>query len=370
MFGHRLRLARKREGLSMQALAERVSPRITAQAIGKYEAGKMMPSSSVLVGIGKALNVSLDFLFGAQVKTLHNVEWRKSSNASARDRARAEVLVIEKLENHIANEEILGLGRVEDPFSGMRVHRLADERSIDAIAAALRDEWKIGIAPIPSMISLLEEKGLKIIEAELPEGVDGMACQVERANALAIEAVVVAKRANVERKRFNLAHELAHRIIIATGNSSMKKVRAMNRFAGAFLVPREHLAKQAGEIRRSVARVEIMRLKRYYGVSAAAMLMRLGQAGILSEAAVQYAFKTYARNWRREEPEPIDRTEGYSAFERPRRFEQLVWRAIGERLISPARAAQLLGRPLRIVEDEIRGPRDQCNDMPFTMLPV
>ena len=359
MFGHSLRLARKREGLSMQALAERVFPRISAQAIGKYEAGKMMPSSSVLVGIGKALNVSLDFLFGAQVETLHNVEWRKSSNASARDRAKAEVLVIEKLENHIAIEEILGLGRVEDPFSGMRVHRLADEWSIDAIAAALRDEWKIGIAPIPSMISLLEEKGLKVIEAELPEGIDGMACHVERANAPAIDAVVVSKQTNVERKRFNLAHELAHRIITATGNSSMKKERAMNQFAGAFLVPREHLAKQTGEDRRSVARVEIMRLKRYYGVSAAAMLMRLGQVGILSEAAVQYAFKTYARNWRCVEPEPIVRTEGYSAFERPRRFEQLVWRAIGERLISPARAAQLLGRPLRIVEDEIRGQRDQ-----------
>ena len=62
MFGQRLRLARKRAGLSMRALADAMSPKVTAQAISKYEAGKMLPSSAVLVGLGKALDVSLDFL--------------------------------------------------------------------------------------------------------------------------------------------------------------------------------------------------------------------------------------------------------------------------------------------------------------------
>ncbi len=46
----------------MRSLAERMDPKITAQAISKYEAGKMMPSSAVLVGLAKALDVSLDFL--------------------------------------------------------------------------------------------------------------------------------------------------------------------------------------------------------------------------------------------------------------------------------------------------------------------
>ena len=76
MFGQRLRLARKRAGLSMQALAERVTPNVSAQAISKYEADKMMPSSSVLVGLGKALGVSLDVLLGGQVEALESVEWR------------------------------------------------------------------------------------------------------------------------------------------------------------------------------------------------------------------------------------------------------------------------------------------------------
>ena len=70
MFGQRLRLARKRAGLSLRSLAERMDPKVTAQAISKYEAGKMMPSSAVLVGLGEALDVSLDFLMSARIDVL------------------------------------------------------------------------------------------------------------------------------------------------------------------------------------------------------------------------------------------------------------------------------------------------------------
>jgi len=55
--------------------------------------------------------------------------------------------------------------------------------------------------------------------------------------------------------------------------------------------------------------------------------------------------------------EPIVDGEGFGAFERPMRFERLVWRALGEGLISPVRGAQLLKRPLSYVEEQIRGPR-------------
>ncbi|MHA6327296.1 helix-turn-helix domain-containing protein [Roseivivax sp. CAU 1753] len=358
MFGQRLRLARKRAGLSMRALAERVTPNVSAQAISKYEADKMMPSSSVLVGLGKALGVSLDFLLGGQVEALESVEWRKNSTASAQDRAMAESIVIEKLEDYLAIEDILDMHPAEDPFALLRVDKVADEEAIDAKARQVRRKWELGIDPIPSMTALLEDKGLKVIEADLPERINGLACHVERAEGAPTEVIVVSRHTNVERKRFNLAHELAHRIIIETGNAALKKEASMHRFAGAFLIPREHLEEEAGRNRHGMTWIEIMRLKRTYGVSAAAMLVRLGQVGILSKSAVEYAFKTYARSWRREEPEPIGPGEGFAAFEQPQRFERLVWRALGEEMISPVRAAQMLGLPLSVVERDIRGPRD------------
>ena len=271
----------------------------------------------------------------------------------------AESIVIEKLEDYLAIEDILDLHLADDPFADLRVDQIADEEAIDAKAWDVRREWKLGIDPIPSMTALLEDKGLKVIEADLPERINGLACHVERAEGAPTEVIVVSRHTNVERKRFNLAHELAHRIITETGNAALKKEPSMHRFAGAFLIPREHLEEEAGRNRHGMTWIEIMRLKRTYGVSAAAMLVRLGQVGILSKSAVEYAFKTYARSWRREEPEPIGPGEGFAAFEKPQRFERLVWRALGEEMISPVRAAQMLGLPLSVVERDIRGPRDQ-----------
>lgn len=359
MLGQRLRLARKRAGLSMHALAERMTPGVSAQAISKYEAEKMMPSSAVLVGLGKALSVSLDFLLGGQVEALESVEWRKNSTASAKDRAMAEAVVIEKLEDYLAIEDILDMHSVADPFADLRVNRVANEDAIDAKAMELRKAWKLGIDPIPSVTALLEDKGLKVIEADLPERINGLACHVERSNGHPTEVIVVSRYTNVERKRFNLAHELAHRVIHETGNPDLKKEACMNRFAGALLIPREHLEVEAGQHRHGMTWIEIMRLKRTYGVSAAAMLVRLGQVGVLSKSAVEYAFKTYARSWRSAEPEPMGSFEGFAAFEKPRRFEGLVWRALGEEMISPVRAAQMLGLPLGVVERDIKGPRSQ-----------
>ena len=359
MFGQRLRLARKRAGLSMQSLATRVTPTVSAQAINKYEAEMMMPSSAVLIGLSQELNVSIDFLLGGQVKALESVEWRKNSSASAQDLAMAEALVIEKLEDYLAIEDILDLHPSKDHFADLRVNNIAHEDAIDGNAGKVREAWNLGIDPIQNMTALLESKGIKVIEADLPERINGLACHIEREDNQQTEVIMVSGRTDVERKRFNLAHELAHRIITDTGNPAIKKEPAMDRFAGAFLIPREHLEYETGQNRNRMTLIEIMRLKHTYGVSAVAMLMRLTQVGILPRPAVEYAFRTFAKSWRHTEPEQVGPGEGFAAFEKPQRFERLVWRALGEKMISKVRAAQMLGLPLSVVERNIIEPRSQ-----------
>lgn len=357
MFGQRLKLARKKSGLTMRELASRITPPITAQAISKYEAGKMMPSSAVLVGLGKVLDVTLDFLMSDQVVSLDEINFRKHSDTSARDRALAEALVIEKLENYLVIEEILDLSSQPDPLETLRCGRIGNLEEAEEKAREVRQVWELGIDPIPSMTGLLEDKGIKVIEADLPQRFDGLACDVKCGGRHAnIQVVVISSRTNVERKRFSLAHELAHRVIRETGNPGMSLEKAVDRFAGAFLVSAEHLREEAGEFRHGVTYHEVIRLKHTYGVSAAAMLVRLGQTGILPQGVVDYAFRSYARSWRRNEPEPMAEGEGFAAFETPQKFERLSWRALGEQLISPLRAAQLLGLSLNEVEHEMRGP--------------
>lgn len=209
---------------------------------------------------------------------------------------------------------------------------------------------------MPSLCALLEETGIKVIEEDLPERINGLACQGVRRGKPVADAVLVSSRTDVERKRLTLAHELAGRMIDSTGNPDIKPEAAMNRFAGAFLIPGRHLLEKAGEGRRRITYGEVIHLKHMYGVSASAMLVRLGEVGVLAPVAVRRAFRTFARSWRGSEPEPLEGNRGFAALEKPQRFRSLVWRAVGEELISPVRAATLLNESLDVVERQIAGP--------------
>ena len=359
MFGQRLRLARKRAGFSMRALGNAMSPKVSAQAISKYEAGKMLPSSAVLVGLGNALGVSLDFLMSTQVEALEAIEFRKHSGASARDRARAEAAMVDSLERYLAIEHILAIETSIDWGELQQHGSVASELQIDERADTLRSALQLGQEPIPSMCELLEAKGIKVVEADLPEGTSGLSCHALRGGKTIAEAVMVSSRINIERKRFTLAHELAHKVFHPTSNPAIDLEAVMNRFAGAFLVPGQRLREEVGGNRKRITYYEIVRLKHIYGVSAAALLNRLGETGSLPQGSVKHALATFARSWRKSEPDPIRPNHGFAAFEKPRRFNRLVARAVGEGLISTVRAGELLDQSLESAESQIFGPAIQ-----------
>jgi len=356
MFGDRLKLARKRAGLSLRELADRLGNEVSAQAISKYESGKMMPNSSVLVALSKALDVSLDFLMSNQVVAIEGVEFRQHSGISAADRARAQSIVIDEIERHLALDAVLGLDsdQHELPAARVTVNSFAE---VEALANKLREDWNLGNDPIPSMTALLEDKGIKVIAVDVPKKLSGFTGDIRRPQGKpSVPVIVVSTQFTIERRRFTLAHELAHRIIAGT-TGDLKAEKAMDRFAAAFLIPKEHLQAEVTGARDGLPPYsEIVRLKHFYGVAAATILMRLKDIGVLSESSVAYAFQTYARSWRTAEPLPLDRSSGYGKLERPTRFERSVYWALADRLISLPRAAELLRRPTSEVELAVRGP--------------
>jgi transcriptional regulator with XRE-family HTH domain len=356
MFGQRLRLARKRAGLSLRELADRIGNDVSAQAISKYESGKMLPSSGVLVALAKALNVSLDFLMSTQVEALAGVEFRKHSGTTAAERAHAESVVIDAIERQLALDAILGLDSEKNDLPEKRVS-VASLDEVEALADDLRKKWELGNDPIRSMTDLLEGKGVKVISVDIPKKLSGLTGDVRRPGGKPdVPMIVVSCQFTIERRRFTLAHELAHRIIGGT-KGDLKLEKAMDRFAAAFLIPRKHLQKEVAGARDGLPPYnEIVRLKHFYGVAAATILMRLRDIGVLSEASVTYAFQTYARQWRIAEPLPLDPEGPYGKLERPSRFERSVYWALADRLISLPRAAELLNRPVSQVELAVRGP--------------
>jgi Zn-dependent peptidase ImmA (M78 family) len=355
MFGDRLRLARKRAGLSLRDLSDRLDNKVSAQAISKYEANAITPSSGVLVALAKELDVSLDFLMSEEEITLSGLSFRRASATSAQDRNRVEAEVLSHVERYLAIEEVLGLDSAAHALSARPRDKVANLDQPEHLAAQLRKEWNLGIDPIPSMTHLLEDKGFKVLRVALPAKVSGMTCDVERPDKPKVTVIVVNSRLNVERWRFTLAHELAHHVI-GESSDGIRLEKAVDRFAGSFLMPKDHVLMEVGKHRTGLAYEELMHLKRFYGVSAASFIYRLGTLGVIDQSMVTYAFQTYARAWRTEEPNPIDPHGVLASQEKPERFERLVYRAVSEQLITASKAALLLSRPVPEIEYAVKGP--------------
>lgn len=358
MIADRIRLARRKAGLSLRELSARMGGLVTAQAIGKYERNEDIPSSGVLIALSKALGVSLSYLMDTRQIELSGVEFRTRSSTSARDRAQVETEVLEWIERYLQIELLLDLDSAHWQSPVPRPRKLRNPHEASALAAAVRNEWQLGVDPIPNMTELLEEKGLKVLTVALPSRVSGFTCLVRRPHGAAdLPVIVVNNTFSLERRRLTLAHELAHRLIDTDSLPEREEERAANIFAGAFLMEGSHLRREVGKHRNALGYTELIALKRLYRVSGAALLMRLRQIDVISEATLTYAFQTIARGWRTHEPHELEPPDRRGEFERARRFERLCYRALAEGLISLPKAAEILRLPINEVEAGLKGPR-------------
>ena len=358
MIADRIRLARNKAGLSLRELAAEMGNLVTAQAIGKYERGEDIPSSKVLSALAKALKVSISYLLDTQGLVLSGVEFRTKANTTGKDRAHVETEVLEWIERYLQVELVLDLDSSKWQCPVPCPVKLKDIGEAEKLAKDVREAWKLGIDPIPNMTELLEEKGLKVLTIPLPDRVSGFTCMVGRGEGQSsLPVIVVNDQFSLERRRLTLAHELAHRLIDTHCLSEKDEEKAANLFAGAFLMPREHLLKEVGKNRNALGYNEIVDLKHVYRVSGMALLMRLRQLDVISQSTLVYAFQTIARGWRTQEPEELEKPAKRGHRERARRFERLSYRALAEGLISLGKAAELLRLPVAEVEAGLKGPQ-------------
>jgi Zn-dependent peptidase ImmA (M78 family)/ribosome-binding protein aMBF1 (putative translation factor) len=365
MIADRIKLARRKAGLSLRALSAAMDERVTAQAIGKYERDEDIPSSGVLTALAKALGVSLRYLLDTEGIELSSIEFKSKANSTARDRAQVETEVLEWIERYLQVELILELDSAKWQCPLAHSCQLGQVNDAEILTKEVREKWKLGLDPIPNMTELLEDQGLKVLTVSLPKRVSGFTCLVGRgAGEQDLPVIVVNNQFSLERRRLTLAHELAHRLIDTDCLSDKDEEKAATLFAGAFLMPREHLLREVGKQRNALGYKELIDLKHLYRVSGVAVLMRLRQLGVISESTLIYAFQSIARGWRTQEPEELETEKERGQWERALRFERLCYRALAEGLISLTKAAELLRLPASEVESGLKGPQstdaDRC----------
>ena len=352
MIGIRLKLARTAAGLSLRDLAAAIDHRVSAQAIGKYERNETMPGSAVLIALAGALGASVDYLVGDPDLVLEDFEFRKDAFASRRSEAQVEAAVLAKLERYLTVEDLLGLSSLDwNKPRDDRYPVFHDLTEADRGAEALRKHWGLGIDPIPNLVELLEEQGVKVFAFPL-DNIHGLAANARRRQRNGVPVVVVNQKDWGERQRFTIAHELGHMVLSVAPRLDPEK--AAHRFAGAFLMPAEALWLEVGKRRKSIGLGELIELKRLFRVSVQALTYRCRDLGIFSQAMYDRLFDTFKRaGWRT----PPYREPSAMAGERPLRFERLCLRALAEGAITQSKAAELLAVPMREVDSYMEGAR-------------
>jgi Zn-dependent peptidase ImmA (M78 family) len=113
-------------------------------------------------------------------------------------------------------------------------------------------------------------------------------------------------------------------------------------------MPSNVLRRELGEKRNEISLPELYALKKEYGISMQAIMVRAKQTGIISEYVFEQFMRTMsAHGWRKDEPVQ------YPAVDAPHRFELLLHRALAEGVISISKAAYLARKSVSEIEKEL-----------------
>jgi Zn-dependent peptidase ImmA (M78 family)/DNA-binding XRE family transcriptional regulator len=338
-FGAKLKAARKMVGMSLQELADATGNIITKQALSKYEKGAMVPGSDTLNAISKGLGVKTGYFYRQSQVKLTGLEFRKRSRLSKKDENRVKYQTLDFLERFIEIENVMDLhSSFDNPLKNAVIK---NQNDVEEASLYLRKAWDLGIAPISNLMELLEDKGVRILEVDLPYQFDGLSAWAD-----GIPVITVNKNHDLVRRRFTIVHELAHLMLTFNNCNRDDLEKLCHNFAGAFLIPKVKMIEEIGSHRSRITFLELKKLKGIYGISIMALMVRAKKLGIINETVYKKFFILASKSgWRSgSSMEPGH----YVGREYANRFSQLVSWAVAEDIITMSKGAELMN--LRLPE--------------------
>ncbi len=322
--------------LTMEELSLRTNGEVSKPNISKYEAGKMMPSSKVHIALAKALGMDFEYFFRpVTVQITRPADYRKKSKLSKGEEKAINEEVKDKAERYMEIEDTLSVSmRFDYDLSDIEV---STRKDVKRVVARIRQDWHLGLGPLSNIINLLESHGLRVIEIEAPDAFDGMCVFVGEKKPV----LVLNKHYTVERKRFTGLHEFGHSVMRMSDKLTDKDKESLcNYFAGEMLLSSEVLQPIFGAHINKVFLNEIVRLQTQFGISIDAIMHRLKDERIMSDALYS---QFYSKKNVDKELKAWAKTSTYLGEETSYRFSRMVYRALAENLISEEKANEILG---------------------------
>jgi Zn-dependent peptidase ImmA (M78 family)/transcriptional regulator with XRE-family HTH domain len=301
----RITYARELRGLTKKELADNIGK--SSSAISQIERGGIRPDLETFVSLAFALKVPASFFVARatpakpiELASCHFRSLRSVSQTLRRQSARKGDLLIDLMEL-LESRGILFPKEELSDFSGS----VETFDHIEESAVLLRKHWNMGMGPIPNIVKLVESKG--VIVLPLP----GSCSQVDAYSTWRGQrpCMLLSFAKSASRVRFDVSHELAHLALHEdTAAGEAKTETQANRFAGAFLAPRESFIE---ECPRRWNLQAFQQLKIRWRMSIAAALYRAKDLGCISTSTHQRAMiqlsqlgmrKNEGQEWPMEKP--------------------------------------------------------------------
>ncbi|MBK8623980.1 MAG: ImmA/IrrE family metallo-endopeptidase [Saprospiraceae bacterium] len=345
LISKRIKSARLLARMSLRELSDAMKDTaVSHNAIQKYENAEMMPDSKVLLSLSNALGVKADYFFMPYNVEVSKIEFRKSSKLSIKDIGALKEEVRDTVSRYLELENYLDISSsFQNPIAEINIQT---DEDVEKAVNQLLSDWQVGINALPNVIDLLEDKEIKVVEIDAPEGFDGFSGWANTN----IPLIVISKNYSVERKRFTSLHELGHLLLNFHPKLSHKDIEKFcHRFAGAMLIPERTFYREFGKNRNIISINELIAVKETYGVSIQAIMARAKALGVINEAT----YKSFCIKVNQNPDLKMEKGYGeYPGKENSYRFKQLLYRAVSMETISMSKAANLANQKLAAFRDE------------------
>jgi Zn-dependent peptidase ImmA (M78 family)/transcriptional regulator with XRE-family HTH domain len=295
--GDRLKLARNSRGWTQRQLADAVEE-LSSAAVSQFEKGDARPSPRTLVRLAEELSFPIRF-FGHAVGTpVVEAQGFFRSLRSTPQRARTTALAHAELVRNfvLVLERYVRLPPLMIPRDPADPN--TDPDDIEAIADSTRETLNVPPGPLNHAARLLEGSGAVVTR---------LATDDKRIDAFSVPfpdrpvVVLGSDKDNLERSRFDSAHELGHLVMHDEAACGTRWAEQQaHRFAAAFLMPADEIK---GHLPTKVSWPALAELKVKWKVSMAALLLRAKTLGTIDEVTYVRGMKAMsAQGWRRKEP--------------------------------------------------------------------
>lgn len=284
-------------GLSQVALANMVG--VSPATISKWKSGQQSPEAETLVNLSQVINVTPEWFTRPLPEKCSLPLFRSNASAHANARAMLEARLEWTQDIALALSEFVDFPEVNLPRRAFTDPEQITNADIEDAADECRDIWNLGRRAIPDLAMAVEGAGVILVREETGvASIEGLSAWSPVLNRPIV--LLSADKQNGFRSRFDLAHELGHLILHkgidrSTDPSRHKLMEDQaHRFAGAFLLPAETFA---ADVKSPVTLDSLLLLKQRWGVSVAAMVMRLWALKVIDDDAKGLLFKRRSARW-------------------------------------------------------------------------